>query len=217
MSIIEDIEKRRSIRKYLDVPLEWSTTFDIIKTILYAPCSGNLQNTRVIIVIDKEKKKELASASFNQLWMETAPVILVICSDTSYIEKHYSKRGKKLYAIQNTALAAQNIMLTAAHYDLGTCFVGKFSEDAVRRALKIPDNIDIHLMITLGYPDEKPFSKRKEELKNIVFFEEWGNKERDTDLWPIYKHKKKIQEKVKKKKPEIKEKSKKFLKRLLKK
>ncbi len=195
MNFLEIIKKRRSIRKYSSKPVEQEKISDILDCARFASSSGNIQNSRFIVVTKQEKKKKIAEACLNQHWIETAPILIVVCSDTEKIKKLYEKRGERLYSIQNTSLVAQNIMLAAHSLNLGTCFISAFNEAAIKRILKIPEEIKVHSIITIGYPNENPKVK-KDTIEGLLFFEEWGKK-RSEGFWPLKKHKKFLTKKPK--------------------
>ena len=65
-------------------------------------------------------------------------------------------------------------MLAALDFKLGTCYVGAFDDFAIRRILKIPDNLDIEAVITIGYPDEEEREK-KYGIEIITSINEFGN------------------------------------------
>ena len=68
-----------------------------------------------------------------------------------------------LMAVQSTALACQNLLLTAHHYGLGGCWMCAplFVPDTVRGILNLPETWHPQALITLGYPAE---TKEKERL-----------------------------------------------------
>lgn len=175
MEIKEAVVSRRSVTKYLSKKVRHETLSEILDYARYAPSSGNLQNWQIIIVEDKEKRKQIANACLKQLWMIDAPVHLVICNKVGDVEKMYGKRGRVLYSIQNCAAIAQTILLLAKGYGLDSCWVGAFDVDQVRALLNIPDDITPEIIITLGYSTEKPSSDRY-DLDKIVYFNEWGNR-----------------------------------------
>ncbi len=51
MDAIECMKTRRSVRKFLDKPVEWDKIGTIIDCGRLAPSSGNIQNWKFIIVI----------------------------------------------------------------------------------------------------------------------------------------------------------------------
>ncbi len=196
------INSRRSIRKYLEKEVSWELVSEILDAGVKAPSAGNIKSYKFIVVTDKKKKDEIAVASLKQSWMKGASVHIVICSDKGNIKKFYNERGL-LYSTQNCALAAENMLLKATSLDIGACFVGAFDEKAVKRILKVPNGLRPEIIITLGYPDERPLLKKSIDLENLVFFDEYGNKKRDTSPFPLEKQIKKAKnllKKIKKKK-----------------
>lgn len=191
MDVFECIRDRRSIRKFLEVPVEWDKIGTIIDAGMLAPSAGNLQNWRFIVVRDEQKRIQLAEASLQQHWMSSAPVIIVVCSEIRKIKQFYGVRGERLYAIQNCAAAVQNMLLAAHALDLGACWVGAFDENAVCRTLSIPDDAELRpqALIPIGYPDEKPAAQLRYRIENIVYFDLWSRQSRgkikdiDAVLW----------------------------------
>ncbi|HOU26092.1 MAG TPA: nitroreductase family protein, partial [Candidatus Cloacimonas sp.] len=54
----------------------------------------------------------------------------------------------------DTGIAAQTILLTAVDNGLGGCLLASVDKDAVHKIFLLPDNMDIVLVIALGYPAE---------------------------------------------------------------
>ncbi len=175
MEVGEAIRNRRSVRAYLDKPVEEEKIVKILDAARWAPSAGNLQSVEYVVVKDSERKEKLASAAWGQGFVREAPVDIVVCCNFRKIS-HYGERGKELYAVQESGACIQNLMLTAYSLGLGTCWVGAFDEEEVRRVLRIPDHVRPVAIITVGYPSETPKSGRR-ELKDIVFGEEYGKKQ----------------------------------------
>jgi len=127
----EVIKNRRSIRKYKPIPLNWDDVAKILDAAHYAPTSGNQQCWKFIVVQSKKIKEEIAKACFEQTWIETAPVIIVVCSDIEKMERAYGIRGKMFYAVQECAAAVENALLTAESIGISTCWVGAFDDAAL--------------------------------------------------------------------------------------
>lgn len=194
MQVKEAIKKRRSIRRYLSKDISWKIISDLIDSAHYAPSSGNIQNWRFIIVKDDLIREKIAKACVDQLWMTEAPVFIVICSEKDNIKAMYGKRSK-LYSIQNTSLAASNILHQAHSLNLGSCFISSFNESEIKDILNLPANIDPHAILTIGYPAEKPLSPRK-KIDELLYFEKYGNTIRDTSIWPLDKTLHKLKKKL---------------------
>lgn len=176
MDVFECIHSRRSVRKFLDIPVEWEKIGVILDAGTAAPSSGNLQTWKFIVVQDEKNRQELAEAALQQYWIATAPAIIVICAELRRIRQFYGVRGERLYSIQNCAAAAENMLLAAQSLGLASCWIGAFDEDMVARTLLIPEDAEIRpqIMLPIGYPDEQPAKPQKFPLENITYFERWS-------------------------------------------
>ncbi len=172
--VFQAIFSRRSIRKYLDVPVEWDKIGDVVRAGMMAPNSGNLQVWRFVVVRNQEKRRAIAEACLQQYWIEQAPVHIVIFAKLEKMSQYYGIRGVRLYSIQDCAMAAMNMMLAAHELGLGTCFVSAFEEEAMTRIFKLPDNVRPQGVITLGYPDEKPDVPSKYRIETLTGIENYG-------------------------------------------
>ncbi|MBI4151063.1 nitroreductase family protein [Candidatus Woesearchaeota archaeon] len=179
LSALEAIRSRRSIRKYLDLPIEFEKVGRILDAGRLAPSAGNLQPWKFILVIAPEQRGEIAEACLQQFWMMQAPVHIVVCVEPKKSERYYGKRGEELYALLDGGCAIENMLLAAHAQHLGACAVSAFDEAMLRRACNIPDNIEPIAVITVGYADEKPVAPLKFELHNLVFFHNYGNRVKD--------------------------------------
>ena len=181
MDAIECMKTRRSIRKYLSVPIEWDKVSDILDCGRLSVNAGNLQNWKFIIIAEEETKKALAQACVQQLWVATAPIIIIIVAEPEKAKRYYGMRGERLYTVQNCAAAAQN-MLNAAHaLGLAGCWVGAFDEDKVKSILGIPEEVRPQIILTFGYPDEKVPKPRKHPLEVITYRKVWRGRVYDVD------------------------------------
>jgi nitroreductase len=155
MDIFEAISKRRSIRKFHpDKPVDEATVKKILEAAIAAPSAGNGQNWRFYVVRDPELRHRLAFEAGHQLFIEQAPVVIVVCSDLERAEEKYGERGMKTYAIQETAAAIENILLSVTSLGLGACWVGAFSESVAAEILGLPQNIRPLAMVPIGLPAE---------------------------------------------------------------
>ncbi len=189
VDVLEAIRLRRSVRKYTDMPVEWDKIGTILDSGRVAPSAGNLQAWRFIVVGSHPKRKAMAGACLNQYWMESAPVHILIVMLLKKIREFYGKRGVEFYAVQESAMAAENMMLAAHALGLGSCFVSAFDETAIIDALSLPADVKPMCIVTLGYPAEQPIEPMKYRLENVSFFDRWGQqnvarmKDLDTILW----------------------------------
>ena len=170
MNVIEAIKERCSVRGYQDKEVEDEKLQALLECARLAPSAANLQEWRFIIVRDRDMRVRLANAANSQSFVAQAPVVLVCCAETDH---HVMKCGEKCYPI-DVAIAIDHITLAAVELGLGTCWIGAFDADKVRRLLGIPENVPVVSLLTLGYPiSGAARSKTRLPLEEIVRYEHW--------------------------------------------
>lgn len=169
--VIEAIKERRAVRSYRPEPVPEATIGRLIEAGRCAPSAGNLQPWHFTVVLNEEVRRNLAAASYGQEFLAEAPACLVVSAEPGRSAARYGERGANLYAIQDTAAAAENILLAATGYGLGTCWVGAFDEEAVRGAAGLGPELRPVALIALGYPGEEPREdavRSQEEVVSIL-------------------------------------------------
>ncbi len=186
MDIMDAIKKRRSIRKFLELPVEWDKVISILEAGRYAPTAGNLQAWKFIIINDQGAKDKVAEACLQQLWIAAAPMMIAIVSNPEKHEQHYGKAGEK-YVVQDCAMAAENMMLAAAAQGLASCFVAAFDERMMSSALGIPERGRPEGIVVIGYPDEEVPVPPKTVLESLVFLQKYANRIKDINMvmWDV--------------------------------
>lgn len=170
MDIYEIIKARKSVRSFQkkDVPEE--VIARLLEAARLAPSASNRQEWRFVVVRDAAARKALADASCKQRFVAEAPILLVCCAET---DDHVMACGQLCYPI-DVAIAIDHITLCAVAEGLGTCWIGAFYEDPVKKILRIPPHIRVVELLPIGYPkDPSPVTKRRLPLKDIVKYERW--------------------------------------------
>jgi len=178
MDTLECIATRRSIHKFLDIPVEFEKVGNILDAGRYAPSAGNLQDWKFILITDEKMRNDLAKACVEQYWVATAPIMIVVCTEPEKTKRFYGRSGEK-FSIQNGAAVIQNMLLAAHAQGLGSCWIGAFEDEAVKRLLTIPDDVIVQGIVPLGYPDEKVPMPLRFTLENVTYIESWGNRVKD--------------------------------------
>jgi len=170
MDIFEAIKKRRSVRSYLDKPIEEEKLNAILEAGRLAPSASNRQEWRFVIVKNREVRKKLGEAANEQSFVGEAPVVIVACAVT---DGHVMSCGQLCYPI-DVAIALDHISLAAVEQGLGTCWIGAFNESKVKEILGIPKEIRVVELMPLGYPAAR-MERKKNRLpfKKIVKYEHW--------------------------------------------
>jgi nitroreductase len=113
------------VRRYLRDPIPQETLEELLSAAISAPSAGNAQPWRFIVVRDQGLKGKLVEAAYGQEFLAEAPVVVVVCADLERARRAYKERGEKLYCLQDTAAAVENLLLAATAKGLGTCWGGR--------------------------------------------------------------------------------------------
>ncbi|HII79381.1 MAG TPA: SagB/ThcOx family dehydrogenase [Methanosarcina sp.] len=97
-----------------------------------------------------DMRKKLAEAALSQSMISKAAVSLVISAVYPRITGKYGKRGIR-YADMEAGHAAQNIYLLGVELGIGTCSIGAFDDEEVKKVLKLPANEEPLYIMPLGY------------------------------------------------------------------
>jgi nitroreductase len=169
MDVFTAISQRRSVRAYKAVEVEEEKLKKILEAARLSPSASNRQDWKFIVVRNKETKKKLAKAAFGQSFIGEAPVVIVACGTES---KATMACGQPAYTV-DVSIACAFMILLAHELGIGTCWIGAFKEDEVKKILKIPESVRVVAMIPLGYPDEDPSQRSRKGLDQIICSEKF--------------------------------------------
>ena len=112
---------------------------------------------------------QLAKAAFGQSFIGEAPVVIAACGTEP---KAIMACGQPTYTV-DVSIACAFMILQAYELGLGTCWIGAFKEDEVKKILKIPEPIRVVALIPLGYPDEDPSQRARKDSDEIICLEKF--------------------------------------------
>jgi nitroreductase len=169
MNVFDAIKLRRSIRSFEDKPIEQEKLLRVLEAGRLAPSAKNRQEWRYVVVKDKELRRKVAVASNNQYFIAEAPVVIVGCA---IMVDYVLSCGQPAYTI-DVAISMDHMSLQAVEEGLGTCWIGAFKEDEVKKILNVPQEMRVVEIMPLGYPKFLPDPKPRKELKETVFYNEY--------------------------------------------
>jgi len=173
MDLFEVIEKRRSIRSYKPTPIPNEHLKKILEAARLAPSGKNLQPWRFIIVRDPERKRMLAEAAMNQMFIAEADVVIVALSDPTIYSSTGTKR--RIPYLQDPMIAIEHMVLAATAFGYGTCWIGVFNEDKVKQIVNAPEELAVIALLPIGVPNENPPPRPRKAFEEIFFSEVYGN------------------------------------------
>lgn len=165
MNVLDAMQARRSVRKYLPKPVEEEKLAKVLEAVRLTPSRHNEQNIRVIVVRDAERKHAIRTLGNTQEMVEQADVVLVLCATdkTDFV----MPCGQYGYVV-DMSLATGFVLLEAAEQGLDTCIVCAFEESAVKKVLEIPDHVRVVSMVVMGYGDDPSPRKEKKSLESLI-------------------------------------------------
>jgi nitroreductase len=170
MDVTEAIRTRKSVRSYLDKPVEKEKLDRVLEAARMAPSASNRQEWRFVVVTDAEKRRRLGEEAAGQRFVAEAPVVIAACAQA---DGNIMRCGQACYPI-DVAIAIDHLTLAAVAEGLGTCWIGSFDPDVVRQILDIPKEIAVVELLPLGYPeDPRAASKSRLSMETIVRYESW--------------------------------------------
>jgi nitroreductase len=170
MDIYEAIRTRKSVRAYLDRPIDERTLERVLEAARLAPSARNDQEWRFVVVRDRLARERVAVEAARQPFIAQAAVLLACCAET---DGRVMRCGQPAYTM-DVAIAMDHLTLAAVAEGLGTCWIGSFDETLVKQILGIPQAVRVVQLMPLGYPvDPSPVPKNRLELAKILHFERW--------------------------------------------
>lgn len=158
MDFLEVIEKRKSVRKYADRPVEREVLDAIVKVAQTAPSSRNSKSSAFMIIEDRDTIDALSlMRDYGASPLKSAQAAIVVMGDTS----------KTDLWVDNCAISATFIQLAVTAMDLVSCWIhvndrprlkdepqGARADDYVAELLGIKDGLRPYCVVAIGYPQE---------------------------------------------------------------
>jgi nitroreductase len=177
--MLELILRRQSDRKYSDKPIETDKLERIIEAGRMAPSACNAQPWKFIVVTDPPLIGKLAEAASAKLlgmnvFVGQAPVIIVIVREKpNFSSKVGGTIKRKDYSHIDIGIASENICLQSAAEGVGSCIIGWFDEEQIRKILDIPASKRVELIITLGYSMSEYRQKKRKPREETASYNKY--------------------------------------------
>jgi nitroreductase len=173
-SFLELALNRQSVRGYAPSQVEPEKLNRCLEAARIAPSACNAQPWKFIVVDEPELKTAIAKAtsskllSMNHFTMQ-APVLIVIVIEKANLTSSIGQMIKdREFPLIDLGITTEHICLQATSEGLGTCILGWFDEQEVKKLLFIPKQKRVGLILTLGYPASNEIRPKKRKLLNEI-------------------------------------------------
>jgi nitroreductase len=177
MNFLELVNKRYSVRNYSSTTVSREKIARCLEAARLAPSACNSQPWKFIVVDEAGIRTDVAKAAFEGLlafnhFAFKAPVLILIISQRQNLSAKFGSIVKKKdFSLMDIGIAAEHCCLQAAEEGLGTCILGWFNEEKVKKILGIPKNTRLELIISVGVSaDEKIPDKTRKSTQEIASY-----------------------------------------------
>ena len=156
----ELILARQSVRRYADMPVEPEKLNLCLEAARLAPSASNSQPWKFIVVNQEPLRTEIAKATYsdikliNKFTIQAPLLIVIVMEKAKLITRLAMMVKKKEWPLIDIGITASHFCLQATELGLGSCMIGWFDEEKIKKLLQIPSDKSIGLLITLGYAEE---------------------------------------------------------------
>ncbi|MCX6122591.1 MAG: nitroreductase family protein [Ignavibacteriales bacterium] len=154
------IHNRKSVRHFTGESITQNAIDILLKAAMAAPSAVNCQPWEFIIVTDRKTLDALGDALPYAKMIFKAGAAIIVCGVPAKAHKQMDE-----YAVIDSALASQNILLAAEAIGLGAIWTAAYPYpdrmQSVKTILNIPENIIPLNVIPIGHPTGEDTPKEK--------------------------------------------------------
>ncbi|AWT35028.1 nitroreductase [Deinococcus arenae] len=197
LDIKEAIETRRSIRKYVQEPMNQDDLHEILRLASLAPSAWNAQTWRFAVVQDAAIKEQLQAAAYGQGQVTNAPAVIVVYSDMEdtlatveetahpgmgeagrtgqrntfdgvFGAQPVAQRGQ--WGLSQANIAFGFLMLAARGLGYDTVPMLGFDPAKVKEILGLPEHVQFAGLLPVGKRAEDGFPHHRHSVERITKF-----------------------------------------------
>lgn len=152
---MDTIFTRRSVRKYLDKPVEKEKIERLLRAAMQAPSATNQQPWEFLVITEKPKVEFLANFSPYAKLLKDAPMAIVVLEKTLVRAPSFSE--------QDLGACTENLLLQVVDEGLGAVWMGVGRDSSRERFIKdmfqLPKKVRPFGVIAIGYPEDENANK----------------------------------------------------------
>ena len=156
MSVYEIATRRRSIRRFKDIPVSYQILERCVNAARLAPSAANLQPLEYIIVDDEQLLPQVFDTLKWAAYIRPAGDPPEGKRPKAYIIMLKNNKISASVSAYDIGAAMENMILVALEEGIGSCPFAAVDRDKAKEILSVPDDYEIPLVLAFGYPDESP-------------------------------------------------------------
>lgn len=168
--MLDLVRKSRSYRRFYEekeITMEQLT--QLVELARLSSSGANRQPLKYMLCVDREKNKEifdtLAWAGYLKDWSgpmegERPSAYIIMLRDNNITKSMTLDEG----------ICAQSMFLGATEFGFGGCFIGAVNKPNLAKILSLEENLEIALVIALGYPKEEVVIEELNAEGNVKYY-----------------------------------------------
>jgi nitroreductase len=163
---IELLLNRKSIRRFTDETPDDGVVEALARAAFQAPFAAQLGS----LLLSRDRDRNAFAA----------PLLFTVCVDSHRLERIMSKRGWRmatndlsllLFGIQDACYVAQNLVVAAESFGMGSCFLGgaPYHAEEIAERYGLPPRVFPVVELAVGYPAENPPPRPRYPLSFSLF------------------------------------------------
>ncbi|MBZ9712713.1 nitroreductase family protein [Deinococcus multiflagellatus] len=197
LTVTEAIETRRSIRKYVQEPMNQDDLREILRLASLAPSAWNAQTWRFAVVQDPAVKAQLQEAAYGQGQVTNAPAVIVVYSDMEdtlqtvedtahpgmgeagrtgqrttfdrvFGSQDVAQRGQ--WGLSQANIAFGFLMVAARGLGYDTVPMLGFQPEKVKEILGLPEHVQFAGLLPIGKRAEDGFPHHRHSVERLTKF-----------------------------------------------
>ena len=174
MELVEAIAKRRSVKRFADTPVCQEVLVKLIEVARMAPSGANKNASRFVLITERQSLERLGEIAGTCRWLASAQAGIAIITDPAATQ----------YWLEDSCVAATFIWLAATDLGLGVAWAamhqsaeaeeGERRQGVVRDLLSVPTNLNVPIVLGLGYPETAPGPRTIPQLEEIIAWERYA-------------------------------------------
>lgn len=176
MELDRVIKERRSIRKFLDKPVEREKINACLEAARLAPSACNSQPWHYIVIDDPKVKESFCKEAFGGVykmsaWVASAPVIIAVVSDRgNFVSRIGNFFRSTEFFLVDQGISGEHFVLRAHDLGLGTCWIGWLDSKKAGQFFNLPSGKKIEHLFAVGYAAEEPGPRPRATFEDIVSY-----------------------------------------------
>lgn len=168
MEFIELAKSRYSVRSFSKKQIEDEKLNKILEAAKISPTAANKQPQKIYVLQSENALTQITSVC---KCIFGAPTVLLIVADETEMWKNPFSNSYNTGDI-DCSIVCTHLMLQAWELGIGSCWVGYFDLEQVKKTIGLPDNEKIVAILPIGYPAENskpsPMHYSRKELNQLV-------------------------------------------------